>query len=111
MRKINNYLNFIFYLIIIGDCSNPHDSININYNIFTIILLLNINYIYDIFLNISIIVKDLFKFYYFFKFVAFRASIVVSIPACHAGDRSSILRLGVFFIFRKKYMTLFFNYN
>ena len=26
-----------------------------------------------------------------------RASIVVSIPACHAGDRSSILRLGVFF--------------
>ena len=23
-----------------------------------------------------------------------RASIVVSIPACHAGDRSSILRLG-----------------
>ena len=29
-----------------------------------------------------------------------RASIVVSIPACHAGDRSSILRLGVFdFVF------------
>ena len=28
-----------------------------------------------------------------------RASIVVSIPACHAGDRSSILRLGVFLIF------------
>ena len=26
-----------------------------------------------------------------------RASIVVSIPACHAGDRSSILRLGAFF--------------
>ena len=26
--------------------------------------------------------------------VAIRASIVVSIPACHAGDRSSILRLG-----------------
>ena len=27
-----------------------------------------------------------------------RASIVVSIPACHAGDRSSILRLGEGFI-------------
>ena len=29
--------------------------------------------------------------------VGIRASIVVSIPACHAGDRSSILRLGEFF--------------
>ena len=30
-----------------------------------------------------------------------RASIVVSIPACHAGDRSSILRLGVFLYIRR----------
>ena len=30
--------------------------------------------------------------------VGIRASIVVSIPACHAGDRSSILRLGEFLI-------------
>ena len=28
-----------------------------------------------------------------------RSSIVVSIPACHAGDRGSIPRFGVFFFF------------
>ena len=32
--------------------------------------------------------------------VGIRASIVVSIPACHAGDRSSILRLGEFFAYK-----------
>jgi hypothetical protein len=31
----------------------------------------------------------------------FRDSIVVSIPACHAGDRGSIPRLGVFFFLNK----------
>ena len=35
-----------------------------------------------------------------------RASIVVSIPACHAGDRSSILRLGVFFNFEFAFLML-----
>ena len=37
-------------------------------------------------------VKDMMRI-----IVRIRASIVVSIPACHAGDRSSILRLGEFF--------------
>ena len=39
-----------------------------------------------------------------------RASIVVSIPACHAGDRSSILRLGEFFSEINKWITLFYNF-
>ena len=34
---------------------------------------------------------------YVLKYYCIRDSIVVSIPACHAGDRGSIPRLGVFF--------------
>ena len=36
----------------------------------------------------------------YFEYI--RDSIVVSIPACHAGDRGSIPRLGVFFLFLSK---------
>ena len=42
------------------------------------------------------------------KTTTIRDSIVVSIPACHAGDRGSIPRLGVLFLFS---MSSFFNVN
>ena len=32
-------------------------------------------------------------------------SIVVSIPACHAGDRGSIPRRGVFFLFKSRFFS------
>ena len=38
-------------------------------------------------------------------FIYIRDSIVVSIPACHAGDRGSIPRLGVFFNSLRKIKT------
>lgn len=41
-----------------------------------------------------------------FKFPNFRGSIVVSIPACHAGNPGSIPGLGAFLIF---YFKIFFD--
>ena len=38
---------------------------------------------------------------------AIRGSIVVSIPACHAGDRGSIPRHGVFFLFAYTFVVSF----
>ena len=46
--------------------------------------------------HLTLQIKKLIKYSQLF-YLYIRDSIVVSIPACHAGDRGSIPRLGVFF--------------